>query len=148
MIDWEDIDINGFFETRKAIKVREGHFGTYVYQGTSLDKKYNSYPAWRLFVRIPDRNVIHVDGFAEVRITPSYPALEMFLKDVLVHEFRVDLTRHRKSDFKIKRRWLKDLIWDKLINEAQTEVTNFVFPKIYSQCTELSDYGKVVNGLI
>ena len=148
MIDWENIDLNGVSETRKSIKVREGHFGTYVYQGTSLDRKYTSYPAWRLFVRIPDRNVIHVNGFSEIRVTPSYPALEMFLKDILVHELRVDSTRHRKSDFKIKRRWLKDLIWDKLIYEAQTEVATFDLPKIYSQCTELSDYGKIVYGMI
>ena len=148
MIDWEDIDNNGLFDTRKTIKVREGYFGTYVYQGTSRDKKYKFYPAWRLFLRVPDRMVVHVDGFAEIRVTPNYPALEMFLKDILVHEFRVDSTRHRKSDFKIKRRWLKDLIWDKLISEAQTEVTNFDFPKIYSQCTELSDYGKIIYGLI
>jgi len=115
-----------------------------VYQGKSRDPKYKTYPAWRLFVRIPERNVIYENGFAEIRVTPSYPALETFLKDILVHELRVDSTRHRKSDFKVKRRWLKDLIWDKLINEAQTEVNHFEFPKIYPQCTELSDYGKYV----
>lgn len=146
--EWIDIDNNGIFETFKSIKVREGYFGVYVYQGTSLDKKYETYPAWRLFIRIPERNVIKHDGFIETRITPSYPAIETFLKDVLIHEFRVDSTRHRKSDFKIKRRWLKNLIWDKLIQEAQMEIKAFDIPKIYYQSMELSDYGKIVYGLV
>ena len=145
---WEDINLNGTFDTKKSIKVREGTFGTYVYQGKSRDPKYKTYPAWRLFVRIPERNVIYTDGFAEIRITPSYPAIETFMKDTLVHELRVDSTRHRKSDFQIKRRWFKGLVLDKLIIDAQTEVRNFEFPIIYEQCMELSTYGKILNGEI
>jgi len=146
--DWIDINDNGSFRVFKPIPVREGTFGVYVYQGTSLDKRYKTYPAWRLFIRIPEKKVIKTNGFIEARITPSYPSIEQFLKDVLIHEYRVDITRHRKSDFKIKRRWLKDLIWDKLITEAQMEVKTYNIPQIYYQASELSNYGKAIYGMI
>lgn len=147
-LEWSDVVLeDGVCELRKEIPVHEGKFGLYVYQGTSLDKKYKKYPAWRLFVKVPESRVLHNNGMAEIRVTPTYPALEMFLRDVLVHEYRVDITRSRKSDFRAKNTWLRSLVWDKLLTEAQMEVGVYNIPKIYKQCAEFSESYKYLIGV-
>lgn len=137
---WKDIPLKnnpfGQVGTLKKIGVKEGYYGVYVQPGSSKDRRYSSYPYWRLYVDVPETSVSLYNDRAYILITPSYPALKTFLRDVLIHEYRTDISRNRNSDFKVKQPWLKNLVWDELIGEAkaQMEIDAYNVPEIYRKC--------------
>lgn len=137
---WDDItlednrygDVGGW----NKLYTTDGFFGIYVQPGKSKDKKYSTYPYWQLCVGVPQKSVKYYGGRPYVVVTPTFSQLAMFLKDILVHEYRIYLSRNRNSDFKVKQPWLKNLIMDTLIGEvkAQMEIDAYNVPEIYKIC--------------
>jgi len=102
-----------------------------VRPGKSLDIRYKAYPEWYLEILGENGDI--------TTLSPSFSDLRRMLKDILVHEFRVDATRKRKKDM-IKE--MKEVVLDdKLISEAQTDFKMFSIPKEYTEInTPIQDF--------
>jgi len=93
-----------------------------VRKGYSKDKRYNYYPEW--FLEITDED----DENLTVNISPSWEALKNLIRDIKIHELRVDKTRERKNDAD---RW--EWAMKEAIEEAQTTIKDFEIPEIYTE---------------
>lgn len=90
-------------------------------QGKSLDPRFEFYPYWRI-------SLVGDDG-KEAKATVTYTELREALKKILLHEFRVDKIRNRKSEYVKYRKFLRELT-DYF---EQLSLTHFSVPMIYSQ---------------
>lgn len=77
--------------------------------GGNLSKVYNYYPEWYLEITGEDQN--------KITISPSWTQIKQFIKDVKLHEIRVDRYKDRKKNAD---RWM-DTITD-ASRELQTEI--------------------------
>jgi len=84
-----------------------------VIRGKSDDPRYSRYPYWGL--ELPDKDC-----------APTRNLIYALLKEILIHETRVDMTRNRKSDSII---WKKRLI--EIGNSIQRSLEEYTFPDIY-----------------
>lgn len=84
-----------------------------VIKGKSNDPRYSWYPFWGL--ELPDKEC-----------APTRNLIYALLKEILIHETRVDMTRNRKSDSII---WKKRLI--EIGNSIQRSLEECTFPDIY-----------------
>jgi len=84
-----------------------------VIRGKSDDPKYSRYPYWGL--ELPDKDC-----------APTRNLIYALLEEILIHETRVDNTRHRKPDSII---WKKRL--DALSNRIQRSLREYSIPDIY-----------------
>jgi len=88
---------------------------------TNLSKVYNYYPEWFLEITGEDNN--------KITISPSWTQLKQFIKDVKIHEMRVDRYKDRKKDAD---RWMDTIT--QAAKELQTELSHFEesnIPEIY-----------------
>jgi len=88
--------------------------------GKSLDKKYDWYPEW--FIEVTDE----ADSNKKVTLSPSWIDLQKLIRDIKIHELRVDKTRDRKNDAD---KWQE--IMKKATKEVETILDDFDIPKIY-----------------
>lgn len=88
--------------------------------GYSKKPSYDSYPYWAL-------RVTGESGKNHVILTPEKRQIECLLRDIIVHEMRVDLTRDRKPDaIKWKTRF------QNVLEESQRKVKDYDIPQIYN----------------
>lgn len=88
----------------------------------SNDKRYDSYPEW--FIEVTDES----DENKKVRLSPTWEDIKNFIKEVKLHELRINLTRERKNDAD---HW--DWALKTAIKEAQKELSDFEIPDIYNK---------------
>ncbi|GAI42832.1 unnamed protein product, partial [marine sediment metagenome] len=70
------------------------------------------------------------DDGTETTATLKYPQISDMLKGMLLHEFRVDKIRSRKSEYKKYKRFLRDAI---KAYEEQLNLGHFGVPPIYKK---------------
>ena len=87
--------------------------------GQSKDTRYDSYPEWYMKVT--------GECGKSVILSPNWPQLQDFIKDVKIHEMRVDLTRElRENDAD---NWEESI--KQAAEEAQRQIKDFEIPEIY-----------------
>ena len=86
----------------------------------NLGNVYDSYPEW--YIEITDEK----DSNKKVKLSPSWNQIKEFIRDVKVHELRVDKTRERKNDAD---KWEREI--KSASDEAQTMIQDFDIPEIY-----------------
>jgi hypothetical protein len=67
--------------------------------GKSKNSRYSYYPEWYLEVE-------GEDGI-KTTLSPTFEEMIMAIRDILIHERKVDMTRERKPDFE---RWKQKLL--------------------------------------
>jgi len=90
-------------------------------RGASRDRRYCGYPEWYL-------KVTGEDG-TETQLSPTFLEVRGVLKNILVHEYRNDVTRFRRPDFMKKLKML--ILSDQLFAEAQLDFETYDIPEIY-----------------
>jgi len=88
--------------------------------GKSMDSRYDSYPEW--FLEITDEE----DSNKKVKLSPNWIDLKNLIREVKVHELRIDKTRDRKNDAD---KW--EWAMREAIEESQTKLNDFDIPEIY-----------------
>jgi len=110
--------------------MKRGAIKVVIKQGTPKSPHFEFYPFWML--KVVGRNGDVAD------VAPSYLELKQILLDILTHELIVDRVYGRKPDFTKYRGWLKDLLQEDLIKEAQTRLEHFSeIPTIYTDFVAL-----------
>ncbi|KKM23970.1 hypothetical protein LCGC14_1609760, partial [marine sediment metagenome] len=77
-----------------------------------LGKVYNYYPEWYLEITGEDET--------KITISPTWNQIKQFIKDVKIHEMRIDKYRDRKDDAD---NWMKEIT--NASKELQTELSHF-----------------------
>jgi len=90
--------------------------------GISKDKRFKFYPYWRL--------KITGDDGTQTTATLTYLQLSDMLKKILLHEFRVDAIRRRKSEYAKYKQFLRKEI---KAYEEQLKLGHFEVPSIYRE---------------
>lgn len=88
--------------------------------GNSKDPKYDKYVEW--YLEITDE----FNPNNKVNVSPSWIDLKNLIRDIKLHEMRIDLTRDRKNDAD---KW--EWAMNEAIQEAQTQISDFEIPEIY-----------------
>ena len=112
------------FDCEKGFKA----FGTEdmkcpVCKKDKLGKVYNYYPEWYLEITGEDET--------KITISPTWNQIKQFIKDVKIHEMRIDKYRDRKDDAD---NWMKEIT--NASKELQTELSHFEeknIPEIYKE---------------
>lgn len=104
-----------------------GEIEVKVRAGKSKDTRYDEYTEWYL-------EITGEDG-TKISISPSFPDLRKMLRDIALHEFRVDATRTRNKD--MIKQMKKVILDDNLVKEAQTDFDAFNIPEIYHKINKL-----------
>ena len=107
--------------------------------GTSLDKRYigpsgtikDGYPFW--YLEIIGGEDVDEDGrcigkISSVVLAPTWKQFKELIREIRVHERRIDLTRERKND---TGNWENAM--NKAIKESQTKLKEFEIPEIYNK---------------
>ncbi len=129
-ISYNQKEVTEIMTGKIEVKVKLGlsKSARYNYIGPSGTKE-DGYPFWYLEVtggEEIDKNGKPTGNITTVKLTPSWFQLKELIRDVKVHEIRVDKTRERKNDAD---RWDKTM--QEAITEAQTQISDFEIPKIY-----------------
>lgn len=112
------------------VKVKLGYSKDERYIGPSGTRD-DGYPFWYLEItggEDVDKQGNCIGKISTVSLTPSWTQLKTLIKDIKVHEIRVDLNRERKNDAD---RWQE--IMKQAIEEAQTKIKDFDLPGIYNK---------------
>ncbi len=81
---------------------------------SNLGQVYNYYPEW--YIEVTDED----DKTKKVNLSPDWNQIKDFIRDVKIHEIRVDQTRERKKDAD---NWQEEI--EKASEEAQTKIGDF-----------------------
>lgn len=96
-----------------------------VRKGKSKDKRYDYYPEW--YIEVTDED----DNNKKVILSPSWKQIKNLIKDVKIHEIRIDKYRDRKDDAD---NWMREIT--NASKELQTEIQHFEeenIPDIYKK---------------
>lgn len=107
--------------------------------GLSKDKRYtgpsetvdDGYPFW--YIEVIGGEDVDKDGgvigkISSVKLAPTWKQFQDLIRDVKLHELRVDLTRERKKD---ANNWENAIV--QANRESQTKLDDFKIPEIYNE---------------
>ncbi len=95
-----------------------------IKNGRQLRPDLIYYPYWSL--EVTDRNNSKIKSI----VTPSYLELKKVLKEILVHELRVDVAIGKRNEFKK----YKEFFSPEYVEEAQRKITEYGLPELYRKC--------------